>query len=261
MPFGMSCRCVSFIAAHFEGSFSVVMVMVFLEYFMDNDYQPLKETHPITYLEEYLSTCCFLHQQEQHEDNSCYCCEISNHQETNHHQPSGTLSIASEDTNHTSSSTMTCSNRESFPISLDYLQSYDWDIFQYIDENQVLSLPQKVMWKNWLVDIKSRWNETLRHYTALVLQELGHQRRFRTVTEEETQSWIYQVIHYLTDSWRTIRNSMLDGLSQIQGNRNMQRNAKWVLMEWFLQHALEPYPDEEEKVSNCATSMWCLLEM
>ncbi|GJQ14808.1 hypothetical protein GpartN1_g6599.t1 [Galdieria partita] len=134
--------------------------------------------------------------------------------------------------------------------SLNRLSStrYDWDIFQAMDENEALSFTQRVMCKEWLIDWKTRWNDTMNHYASLMWEELKQQCRFRTVTEEELQSWIHAIVEIFENAWNTLRQMIHNG-------RRMkphvlvvrQKDARMILIHWFLQHAFEPYPSEEEK--------------
>ncbi|EME32651.1 uncharacterized protein Gasu_00230 [Galdieria sulphuraria] len=128
------------------------------------------------------------------------------------------------------------------------LTKYDWDIIQSIDNNEMLSFTQKVMWKNWLIDLKTRWSDTVHHYMSLMLEELKQQRRFRTITEEEVQSWIHPMMQTFENIWNIIRQMMNDW-NRMKPLTAMvrQSDVKTILFDWFLQHAFEPYPSEEEK--------------
>jgi len=128
------------------------------------------------------------------------------------------------------------------------LKSYDWDIYQRIDNLEWLNSEQKTMWKDWLVELKTRWNDALEHYVSRMVEELKQQHRFRTVTEEERQALIRPIVQAFEDAWKRIRKMMVeDGLNRM---RRETRASKRALVEWFLQHAVEPYPTEEDKVSS-----------
>jgi len=136
------------------------------------------------------------------------------------------------------------------------LKSYDWDIYQRIDNLEWLNSEQKTMWKDWLVELKTRWNDALEHYVSRMVEELKQQHRFRTVTEEERQALIRPIVQAFEDAWKRIRKMMVeDGLNRM---RRETRASKRALVEWFLQHAVEPYPTEEDKQLLAMQTGWTI---